>query len=233
LAGASEVAQISTSRDADFRALFFNLVGIFLTHGALFLWRNQTLRLLPSLTIKILRSFFLLIILSTLLPAGLNLAGIAICQHQGQQMAPHLAHFEEKWELFRWQESSHTDISLSSDFHSEGHRSLKVTCYPSAYPGVTLNDPPRDWTGYKFLSFEIFNPQDQIITLFVRLDYGKPENRFYFTCILQPGINLIQLSLESVFGSPQNASFNLTKVIFFLFQPAQVTCFYLDNVRLE
>ncbi len=132
-----------------------------------------------------------------------------------------------------------TFFSLSNKYPTSGQKCLKIELYPSPYPGITLNKFNPDWSKHTILKFDIYNKEQILLHLAIRIDDKKNpsyRDRYNHAIILNPGMNHISIQLDSLIATGENRNINLTnvqQVILFLVQPVEKRIIYLDNVRLE
>jgi len=107
-----------------------------------------------------------------------------------------------------------------------------------AYPGIKLAAPmghPFSWPAGANLRFELFNPQDHPITLYLRINSLDDHGRALRTTedfSARPGRNRIRLPLRD-FGRGRLVPARITGLILFAIEPKKTLRFYLDQLRLE
>ncbi len=133
----------------------------------------------------------------------------------------------------------HTLFSLSNKNTTRGTHSLRLELYPSEYPGVILRVKVNDWSKYKILLFDIYNPEDKELSIIVRIDDTKENTNFLerfnkgFT--LTPGFNQIYIPLSLLVTSGDQNSLNLKtiyKLTIFMAHLKNKQVLFLDNIRL-
>lgn len=150
-----------------------------------------------------------------------------------------LSDFESEADLDRVKWQCHTLFSLSEENHTHGNRSLRIELYPSAYPGMTFDLPVHNWSSYKFLSLDIYNPREEVISLAMRIDDRKksPEfnDRYNQSFPLKPGMNHLRIPLSTLVTSGTRRVLNLKNIcrcMLFMVQPGKKYILYLDYVHL-
>jgi hypothetical protein len=139
--------------------------------------------------------------------------------------------------LLDW--SCHVLYSLSDTYATHGSKSLKLDLYPSDYPGFAPKLTKKDWRGYTELSFDIYNPQDESVPIWVRVDdrkkYPDFKDRYNKQFVLSPGLNQIHIPFDTLVTSGDGRYLDVKKIYrFFIFmtRPYKRTVLYLDYIRL-
>jgi len=163
-----------------------------------------------------------------------------------QRQIPLLASFEAWRELSRW--SAHdAQIQRVASHATEGGHALRVDLLPARYPSVVLIEPPRDWSAYKELVFDIeVVPEkcaahsNELLKLVVKLEdlvhNGHFEDRFHKFLKLAPGKYEIRIPLSEVAAAPAGRSMDMKQIHMlqlFALEPPRQRTFYLDHFRLE
>jgi len=137
------------------------------------------------------------------------------------------------WECHKWFEFS--DKNATS-----GKNSLQVTLPPGQYPGIKFIDIEKNWSSYRQLNMNVFNPSSEPFTFHVRIDDKKSrweyEDRYDRDFKVQKGMNHISIPLESVKANITPRALDLSHIErLMLFIPGndRKRTFYLDNIRLE
>ena len=78
---------------------------------------------------------------------------------------------------------------------------------------------PRDWRGYQWLAFEVFNPEQETLQLTIRINDRihdqkghRYSDRFNKILLVGPGWNHFEISLEDVEEAPSNREMDLKDV---------------------
>jgi hypothetical protein len=154
---------------------------------------------------------------------------------------PVLSEFESSLELSRWQ-NVHQLQRVTSPVRS-GHGAMRVQLSTKKYSGVGLFYFLHDWSGYKWLHFSVFNPEEDKLPLHSRIHdrLHKDHNRVYadryhheFT--LHPGWNDLQISLDAVRQAPADREMDMHNIEgfgIFVVNQARPRVIYVDHVYLS
>lgn len=144
---------------------------------------------------------------------------------------------EEELEQIHWQ--CHTLLSISNEHFSHGNNSLKMELFPSKYPGLAPKLSNNNWKGYSALQFNIFNPQLNEIHITVRIDdrknYPSYEDRYNKGFTIKPGMNQINIPLNSLITSSTKRWLNLKEIyrlLLFTNRLETKITLYIDYIRL-
>ena len=147
--------------------------------------------------------------------------------------------FESDEELDRMHWKCHTLFQISDKHVTHGTRSLRLDLYPSEYPGLSPILQEKDWHGYQTLCFDFFNPNKREIKIIVRIDDQKdtPEynDRYNRSYMLRPGMNHMEISIDTLITSGTQRKLNLKSIyrfLIFLVNPSQKVILYMDYIRL-
>ena len=166
---------------------------------------------------------------------------MALDECRGLIQFPELSDFESTIELSRWSEGG-ANVSISDQYVIHGKHALKVRFNTDQYSGVSLDYFPSDWSGYKFLRFSVYNPDQQALKLVCRIHDSqhnkngfKYSDRFSQEIRFHPGWNLIQIDLKDVQHAPKSRKMKLTQIqnwaLFAVRLPVQQEIF-LDHLFL-
>ena len=107
------------------------------------------------------------------------------------------------------------------------------------YPGVRLDCPASgyfDWSRARELRFDIFNPQDHTVALFLRIDSADANGRQTRSTeefSIRPGFNFPRFALRNFGAHPQAiAPARIKRLILFAIEPEKTLRLYLDEFRL-
>jgi VanZ family protein len=158
------------------------------------------------------------------------------------QQFPVLADFETELEMSRW-ENNLTALKRSQEFVKTGEHSLKVSYLPGRYPNISLEHFKNNWSGYKTLSYSIYNPSHETRSFEIKVYDQKNINRsrsyndrFNHKITIASGWNTFDIPLNDIISAPKNRSMNIQKIKGFslftdrLEQPVTI---YIDNIHLE
>lgn len=150
--------------------------------------------------------------------------------------------FESPSELDQLEWNCHTMYSISDEHPSHGSKSLKLELYPSDkqdYPGLTPVIRENNWSDFKTLSFDIYNPERNNISVTLRIDdrkdYPEYKERYNKRFILEPGMNYIRVPLNTLVTSGTGRILNLKKIyrlLIFMANPERKIVLYVDYIRL-
>jgi len=150
-----------------------------------------------------------------------------------------LSDFESEADLDRVQWRCHTLFSLSDEHVTNGSKSLKLVLYPSDYPGITFELAMHDWSKYEILSLDIYNPQEEVISLAMRIDdmkgYPDFEDRYNNSFPIKPGMNYLRIPLASLTTPGTKRMLNLKNIyrcLIFMGHPLKKHVLYIDYVHL-
>lgn len=146
--------------------------------------------------------------------------------------------FESSSELDQLHWSCRTMYSLSDKHVTHGSKSLQMDLYPAHYPGFSPILKKRDWSAYRALSFDIYNPQKDRIPISVRIDdseYPEYKNRYNKSFVLQPGINHLHIPFDSLITSGTVRKLDLKSIsnfLIFVVGPNRQIVLHIDYIRL-
>ncbi len=137
------------------------------------------------------------------------------------------------WECHKW-------FELSKENATSGKYSLKVLLPPGQYPGISFKDIRNDWSEFRYLRMDVFNPSREEFNFHIRIDDNKSgveyANRIDADFNLKPGINNISIPTTSLQTNLRHRSLNLKRLkgmTVFLTNNTKPRELYLDNIRLE
>jgi len=147
--------------------------------------------------------------------------------------------FETKQDLDRVHWKCHALFSLSEEHATHGTRCLRMELYPSPYPGVTPMLRGNDWSEFRNLCFDIYNPQERETEIAVRIDDQKnwPEypDRYNKSFRLLKGSNRIVIPLNTLVTSGAGRKMNLKRIqrfLLFMVNPPEKNVLYVDYISL-
>jgi VanZ family protein len=224
--GLIEIIQSYTGRDGNWDDLLRDLSG---TCVGLF-WLRQ-----PSFSVWLGR----LVALAFLIPSLSVVFFEAWYQYQAMKKFPLIAGFETSIELYRQKSTA----ELSPLFHTQGHYSLKLNLTTERYSGISIERLFNDWTNYKQLSVDIYNPSSLPFTLVLRVNdiaHEKTgwvdEDRFNKQFQVNPGWNHQIFTLAEIQKGPAKRLMDLSQISLIVIYAAQLPearTIYLDNLTLE
>jgi hypothetical protein len=111
------------------------------------------------------------------------------------------------------------------------------------YSGISFVRLFNDWSGFKVLSFDIYNPDSLPLTMVVRVNDIAHEktgwvddDRFNKQFQVNPGWNHLAFSLSEIQKGPAKRLMDLSKISLIVIYAAQLPearTIYLDNLTLE
>lgn len=242
LAAGVELVQLMVGRKASFSDLRKDTLGIVITFQAYLLF-NEIIDKIWKFSCL----FTVLWCLFELYP----ISEAALDRWRMGQSMPNLANFETKAELSRWSEGSYERLpsevlTFSEDFaaHPKEINShvLKIALNTKRYTGIVGAGLFRDWSEYKVLQFDIYNPNDYLLRLNLKIEDTSAmsgnmayHNRFNGIYELHPGSSRIRVSLDEIANAPREREMDLSAIhrlsLFFSRLP-ESSFIYLDNVML-
>ncbi|MEQ2010219.1 MAG: VanZ family protein [Limisphaerales bacterium] len=161
-----------------------------------------------------------------------------------QMHFPSLGDFEDAAELRLWRSQGGsrgqpTNASLTRARASQGEQSLRVVGGAGDWAGVSYSAGDKDWTAFRALSLDVFNPRDPF-TIFVRVDdngdCAKLADRFERGFELARGWNRLRVPTAEIEHGPKERRLNMKavrRVSVFSGDGEPQRFWFLDNVRLE
>jgi hypothetical protein len=147
--------------------------------------------------------------------------------------------FETEQDLDRVQWKCHALFSLLEEHSSHGAQCLRLELYPSSYPGLAPVVKEKDWSGFRSLCFEVYNPHEEEIQITVRIDDRKDwpdySERYNKSFQLVGGSNRIEIPLSTLVTSGTRNQMDLKNIhrfLIFLVNPPQKKVLYVDYIRL-
>ncbi len=185
----------------------------------------------------LLRGLALMLFIVALLP----LLTAVWDEQQARRQFPLLADFESPYELSRW--FYWKQLRLENQIVRHGRSSARVQLSTAKYSGIALFNFPRDWRGYHWLHFSVYNPLATKLEINCRLDdtthrqrHGPYEDRFNTQFLLKPGWNDLSVSLQQAAAAPKGRAMNMSSIKgfgLFVVQQKEAIAIYLDHVYLE
>ena len=232
IGGLVELIQGGIGREATWQDLGNDLVGGLL--GVVFF--AQSRKAVSAWQLKLLQVPVVFMALWSLLPVG----KVIVDDIVARQQFPLLSGFETSLESSRWSGSAKRKVH--HDIYFSGRSSLQIKLTTQMYSGIGLKDFPADWSGYRAVGLQVFNPDQQPLQLHFRIhdqDHRKHKNaygdRYNASFELKPGWNLLQVSLDKVAHAPKKRLLDLTRIAgmgVFVGKLEQPRILYLDDVRL-
>jgi hypothetical protein len=159
------------------------------------------------------------------------------CRHEPDELT--LFDFETDADLNQIYWKCHTLFSISSEHATSGTKSLKMELYPSTYPGFAGRLSRNNWSGYKTLCFDIYNPNEDRVSITVRIDdrkeYPDYEDRYNEAFALSLGSNHVEIPLDPLSTSSSKRRLDtrhIERFLIYAVNPGHKIVFYLDSIRL-
>lgn len=232
IGGMTEIIQAGIGREASWQDLGNDVIGCCI--GLMFLTPARTT--LPAIRLKILQLPVVILTLWSLFPVGKVLVDDLIVRQQ----FPILSNFETALEVTRWSGSAQRKIDHK--IHFSGKSSLRLELTTQRYSGVGLKDFPPDWSDYRAVSLQVFNPDSEPLDLHFRIHDQQHRlyknaysDRYNTTFNIHPGWNHLQVSLADVAQAPKNRQLDLSHVAglgVFVGKLDKPRTIYLDEVKL-
>lgn len=239
IGGAGELAQalLTTTRNAEWDDLVTDALGASLGLG-LMAAREPASRLSSQLKVRLAWPAILLATGAIILP----LAELALAYSQRQQQLPELLTWDSTLGM-RFARGSGADLSRASlKIGAQGTRSeLLVAPHSHArWPGIAIEEPWPDWSGYDALEIGVRNPNLTALTLNLRIDdVGHNQqyaDRFNHRFSLLPGQDAtVRISIDQIEHGPSQRRLdlhNIAQLILFEAGGQQARPFMLHRMRL-
>lgn len=147
--------------------------------------------------------------------------------------------FESDAELDQVHWKCHALFSLSEEHATHGSKCLRMELYPSTYPGVSPMVREKDWSGFRSLCFDVYNPEERELGIAVRIDDKKnwPDypDRYNKRFALLKGMNRIEIPLSTLVTSGTRRGMDLKNIhrfLIFMADPPEKNVLYVDYIRL-
>jgi hypothetical protein len=148
--------------------------------------------------------------------------------------------FEAEAELNSLDWTCHKWFDLSPEHATSGRYSLKISLPPGQYPGVNFIREYSDWSNYRFLKIDLYNPAEDTFIFHVRIDDEKSgweyADRFDMTFEIKPGQNFLSISMDAIKTNLHPRALdlkNIKRIMLFAPDNQNKRVLFLDNIRLE
>lgn len=230
--GAAELIQSQIGRDGDWGDLAADLIGcatgVLLYYSC---WRRECNRRL-----FLVHCLVIVLLIWSFIPLAKVVADELISARQ----FPLLSGFETPLESSRWSGSAARFVDRNHAF--SGDASLCVELTTQLYSGLGLRNFVSDWSGYRYLSMQVYSPDKDLLQLHFRIhDRLHRENlnaysdRYNASFKLHQGWNQLLVPLNKVVTAPKGREMDMEHIagmgVFVgqLERPRQIC---LDDVRL-
>lgn len=237
-----ELVQPAIGRDADIGDVLRNLVGSVSFLGLFAaidtrlggfwgtkkrIWRNT------------LAGLSLLLLITALIPAS----GLLLSQIQRDRAFPVLIDFDAQWPqaYLSIQNARLSRVDAPDSWPAYANTTVaQITLQPAPYPGITLEEPSSDWSGFSRLAFHVYSEEPQAYRLTLRIHDRQHnyrfEDRYNATFTIVPGDNLIHIPIETIRSAPATRAMDMTAIknlMIFAIGPERPLQFYLSDIQLK
>jgi hypothetical protein len=223
---AIEWAQYGFDRNPDWHDVWRDLLGAGLAWSFLSRRCGVSKVLLGLLIVFLAAELFLVV-------------GVAWTDRKIQNQLPVISELETEADVKHWTGA----VSLSHVVAARGTASLKIQFSTTLYSGTGLKNLPRDWRGYQWLAFEIFNPGADQLRLTIRINDKihdqqgyRYDDRFNKRLFVDPGWNHFEIPLDDIQSAPKERKMDLKNVIglgLFTTELDQPRVLFFDYFRLK
>lgn len=227
-----ELFQYGFDRTPDIGDLSRNMIGAMISIFFLLPTRES----LSKPALKIMKTVTIILAIAQLYPIIIAL----VDEHQARQNFPILSDFQTPLQIQRWTEGD--NISIAKPTHTQDNLSLKIDLTTRRYSGTGLKYFPKNWEGYDFLKFRVFNPSPEKITLTCRIHDRKHSktnsgyhDRYNKTYEIPQGWNTIIINLKKVQQAPKSRKMDLKQIYgigIFATQLPHPRTIYIDDLKL-
>ncbi len=224
--GLIELVQTYIGRDGNWLDLLRDLTGTCLG----LLWLQQ-----PTKIIWYARFFALFL----LLPSVNAVVKAAYGQIHAARQFPLLNDFESVIEL----QSIRGPVNRAKDYATSHAHSLKINFTTDEYSEVSFNDLYQSWEGFRFLSIDLYKPDDLPLAVIIRINDRQHElgandysDRYNKKFSLNQGWNHLEISITDIQHAPATRLMDLRqiqKIVVFSANLKAPRDIYLDNIRLR
>ncbi len=227
-----ELLQNGFQRMPDTIDLFRNIIGVM---ACIFF-------LLPTRK-TISKSILLIMQSGTVVLIGLQIFPVIIAftdEYIARRKFPELSGFQTPLEIQRG--SGGADFIIDERIKQTGKASMRVFLNTNKYSGVGLLYFPKNWEGFSYFQFAVFNPSSEDILITCRIHDKRHteqdqryEDRFNRTFSIPQGWNTITVSLKDIRHAPKNRQMNMNEIRnvgFFATSLPYQKIIYIDDVKL-
>jgi VanZ family protein len=232
IGGLTEIIQGYVGRSVSMRDLYSDLVGAFLVVA----WYSPIHRRTAHAAVVLLRVSAIILLLFALVPILTD----ALDETLARQQFPVLAGLENPSEVSRFKGNvSYNRVRFNA---AEKNYSLRVRFQGKGHEWMNLWHFPRDWQGYDWFRFSVFNDGDAFdVNLRINdLPYIRSKmeysDRYNQQITLESGWNHFAIALQDVERGPAARRMDLSKIWsigFFVRDLDRRATIYLDDMRLE
>ena len=229
-----ELAQSSLiGREPDLYDFFRDLIGALLCISFFLPSRKS----LPKPALTVIQSCTLVLIVFQIQP----LINALHDEHLARKQFPLLCGFETRHEIDRWWAATQS-VTVDQTVHRTGKASMRVVFDTRKYAMVELAHFPRNWEGFSFLEFSVYNPSAEEIQFRLSIHDDDPsetgsryKDRFKGYYRISKGWHTYRVNLERVRQYPKNRLINMQKIMgvgFYTIKLPHPRAINLDDIRL-
>lgn len=204
-----ELLQSSFQRIPDANDLFRDIIGAM----AYLFFLSPSRKTISKRILLLMQSGTVVLIGLQIFPVIITLTDEYIARRQ----FPELSGFETPFEIHRW--SGDPDFIIDKKTKKTGKASMRVFLNTDKYSGVALRYFPKNWEGFSYFKFAIFNPSSEDISITCRIHDKKHteqdqryEDRFNRSFSIPKGWNTITVSLKDIKHAPKNRLMNMHEI---------------------
>jgi len=232
LALGSEFLQLFTTRDASVSDLLLDLLGAM---AAIVLLPTGHRRLRHRLGIGF----------SLLLMTQYPLLNALVINAYQMSVAPRILIFDSPLARSALRTNSQIEVvdvydgsDLSLQWPEFTNRNvLSVVLSGERWPGISIDGPLPDWTGYRSLVLDAYNPEAEPLTLHMSVRPQAPGGRgslnFQRRFTLLPGANSMEVNLKKLLPPPGELPWHIRYVVLYSTQQNAGRHFYVGEMRLQ
>jgi len=242
IGGLHEYSQIMGPRDADIWDLARDAAGAITFLGLYMIYDRRMIAFWAKWDRKIKFLFYaaaLLMTLSILMPSALWGGAYLYRDHN----FPTICDFESVWG-YKFLKTQDAELEkISTPYIAEGvagNNVGRLTFLIAKYPGLAIEEPYPDWSGYKLLNFTVFSELDSTVKISIRIEDSLHDDdyndRFNRTFSIDPGLNKVSIPLDEIREAPLSRDMDMTDIRaihLFAYKPDDEFAMYLDDFRLE
>ncbi|WP_238582397.1 VanZ family protein [Cellvibrio sp. OA-2007] len=179
-------------------------------------------------------------------PAAWLVIDSAVAHATLRYQFPLLNGFESRQELQQLQANTAQVITQPTHtLHTQGVQAVQITLGTLPYAGVALTGNYGDWSPYRILAMDFYNPEVESLELVIKIsDYAHDRgdnnfnDRFNRRIMLLQGWNQVQIELQEVRSAPRQRVMQMDQISGITIFAAglglpRARVFYIDNVKLQ
>ena len=239
----SEATQILGPRDADLWDQVRNTAGIVSFLGLWLVHDKRTIESIPWMSrgrLTLIRWAAIGILAVSVLPTILW-ADAYIHRYRHFPTLCSFEYYQER--MFIRPHQSDVKIVLPPEGWNANRtgNAARVTFRPGAvFPGFILSDPYPDWTGYDYLTFDVYSENESTVSIYMTIEDDRHNreygDRFNKALRIEPGANHIGIPLSDIRRAPADREMDMRAVAsinIFGHQPKAPFSLYFDNFELQ